>query len=284
MTTDDPAIAEPPGSGEPVRPQAAREFLGMFQRGAEFLREVVEENEKLRFRVAALEERGSTVAAADGDDRYRQLEEEIASWRSRYDELYARINEVEEENQSFLSRYMEVEEENNNLANLYIASYQLHSTLNFREVLQIILEIVINLVGAELFAVYLLDDKEQVLNVVASEGLEQDRFPAVRIGEGEIGQAIAEGEVVLFEDRLADRDMDPERPLAVIPLKIKDDTIGAIVVHQLLQQKPRFLDVDRELFHLLGGHAATAIFAAKLYTESERKLNTMQGFIQLLTK
>ena len=70
----------------------------------------------------------------------------------------------------------------------------------------------------------------------------------------------------------------------MIPLKIKDDLIGAIVVHQLLSQKPRFADVDRELFNLLGGHAATAIFASKLYTESERKLSTMQGFIQLLTK
>ena len=29
---------------------------------------------------------------------------------------------------------MEIEEENNNLANLYVASYQLHSTLDFDEV------------------------------------------------------------------------------------------------------------------------------------------------------
>jgi hypothetical protein len=35
---------------------------------------------------------------------------------------------------------------------------------------------------------------------------------------------------------------------------------------------------------MLGGHAATAIFAAKLYSQSERKLNTIQGFIELLTK
>ena len=35
---------------------------------------------------------------------------------------------------------------------------------------------------------------------------------------------------------------------------------------------------------MLGGHAATAIFAAQLYSQSERKLNTIQGFIDLLTK
>ena len=39
-----------------------------------------------------------------------------------------------------------------------------------------------------------------------------------------------------------------------------------------------------ELFTLLAGHAATAILASKLYSQSERKLNTIQGFIDLLTK
>jgi hypothetical protein len=41
--------------------------------------------------------------------------------------------------------------------------------------------------------------------------------------------------------------------------------------------------VDYELFTLLAGHAATAIFSAKLYSESERKLSTIQSFIGLLS-
>lgn len=270
------------------KPQAAQEFLQMLHRGADFLREVVEENERLRFRIAGLEEKLRSAGAAPvvpaSDERVARLEQELADVKARYAELCSRVSQVEEENQSFLSRYLQVEEENNNLANLYIASYQLHSTLSFREVLQIILEIVINLVGAELFAVYLLDPKEQTLSPVAAEGMDLERFPVVALGDGEVGLAVQRGEVVLFEERLAERAMDPARPLAVIPLKIKNDLIGAIVVNQLLSQKPRFADVDRELFHLLGGHAATAIFASKLYTESERKLSTMQGFIQLLTK
>ena len=38
-----------------------------------------------------------------------------------------------------------------------------------------------------------------------------------------------------------------------------------------------------EAFALLAAHAATAIFAAKLYAQSERKLNTIQSFLDLLT-
>jgi hypothetical protein len=40
--------------------------------------------------------------------------------------------------------------------------------------------------------------------------------------------------------------------------------------------------MDHELFTLLAGHAATAIFSAKLYSTSERKLITLQGFLDML--
>ena len=84
--------------------------------------------------------------------------------------------EVEEENRHFADRYVEIEEENNNLANLYVASYQLHSTLDLDEVLKIVIEIVINLIGAEVFAIYLLDGKDEELQVVAAEGVRRDRI------------------------------------------------------------------------------------------------------------
>ena len=91
-------------------------------------------------------------------DQVRALAEENQRMQERY-------LEVEEENKDFASRYMEIEEQNNNLANLYVASYQLHSTLDFREVIQIVQEIVINLVGAEVFAILLLDEKTNELGI-----------------------------------------------------------------------------------------------------------------------
>ena len=69
-----------------------------------------------------------------------------------------------------------------------------------------------------------------------------------------------------------------------VPLVVQNRLIGAIAVYGLLAQKDGFSALDHELFNMLGGHAATAIFAAKLYSQSERKLNTIQGFIDLLTK
>jgi GAF domain-containing protein len=73
-------------------------------------------------------------------------------------------------------------------------------------------------------------------------------------------------------------------PIVCIPLKIKDHLIGVIAIFSLFEQKKKRLTrVDFELFSMLGGHAATAIFSARLYSQSERKLSTIQGFIDLLS-
>ena len=81
-----------------------------------------------------------------------------------------------------------------------------------------------------------------------------------------------------------DRSDDLEQPIVCIPLSVQNSPIGAIAIYSLLQQKDGFSELDHELFSVLGGHAATALFAARLYSQSERKLNTIQGFIDLLTK
>ena len=76
---------------------------------------------------------------------------------------------------------------------------------------------------------------------------------------------------------------DPNGPIVCVPLTVQGNPIGGIAIFSLFDQKDGFSVLDRELFALLGGHAATAIFASRLYSMSERKLSTIQGFIDLLT-
>ena len=262
----------------------ADDFLQMFKKGAEFTQDLLKENEKLRFRIVQLEEslkaKGVTVAE---DPESVELQKKIESLEMEKEEILGRIKVVEEENQDFANRYVEIEEENNMLANLYIASYQLHSTLDFKEVLQIILEIVINLIGAEEFGVLLLDEKTNRLEPVASEGVETSELPSIKVGNGIIGEAVQSGENY-FIDSMEGYVRDFEKPIVCIPLKIKEHVIGVIAIYKLLVQKDEFTNVDYELFTLLAGHAATAVFSSRLYSDSERKLSTIQGFIDLLTK
>ncbi len=262
----------------------AEEFLQLFKKGAEFTQELLKENERLRYRVLQLEEEIKTLRRSSEGSAIEELRRRLKELEREKEELLQRFKEVEAENKDFATRYVEIEEENNTLANLYVASYQLHSTLDFKEVLQIIVEIIINLIGAEIFAVLLLDEKTKELNPVATEGVEESQIPPVRLGEGIIGEVAEKGDSYFCEAIGPFKAFDPSRPVAAIPLKIKERIIGVIAIYKLLQQKERFTDLDHELFTLLAGHAATAIFSAKLYSESERKLSTFQGFIELLTK
>jgi hypothetical protein len=259
------------------------EVLNILKRGADFTREVLQENERLRHHLAEVHDTQAAAAKNPGDwsklrvellDRIASLEQENRSYRER-------LVDVEEENRRFADRYVEIEEENNNLANLYVASYQLHSTLDLEEVLKIVVEIVINLIGAEVFGVYLLDGRNEDLQVVAAEGVAAGVLPACAVGSGVIGEAVTSSETSCFDTTRSD---DWTQPIVVIPLQIQKQPMGAIAIFSLLQQKEGFSALDHELFNLLGGHAATAIFAARLYSQSERKLSTIQGFLDLLAE
>ena len=263
----------------------AEEFLQVFKKGAEFTQDLLKENERLRYQMVQFEEalKSREVSIPSPDVEVTQLQRRIEELEREKREILDRIEQVEAENFDFANRYVEIEAENNNLANLYIASYQLHSTLDFREVLQVITEIIINLIGAEEFAILLLDEKTNKLEAVAAEGVTAEELPAIAIGDGIIGQMAKTGDNYFIED-LGQYRRDFNHPIVCIPLKIKEHVIGVIVIYKLLVQKSRFAEVDYELFTLLAGHAATAIFSSKLYSESERKLSTIQGFIDLLTK
>jgi len=262
-----------------------RDFLQIFNKVAEFTKELLQQNEALKSEISLLEEAQATGAGNSQPDlsstkirqAIKQLEEEKIALNSKY-------QEVEAENKDFAKRYIDIEEENNNMANLYVASYQLHSTLDAQEVLSVIMEIVINLIGAEVFGLYLLDGKTQNLHAVAMEGFELSECPAIPLRHGIIGTVAAGGEIYVGKSLTAPEDLHPTQPLVAIPLKIQSEVIGTIVIYQLLEQKKTLSHVDFEMFTMLAGHAATAIFSSRMYEVSERKSQTYQGFLDLLTQ
>ena len=260
--------------------------LSIFKRGAEFTKQMLEDNERLRLELNGLRTRQNEAAQdpEDWEDLRRELLDRINHLEAENRSILEHLRSIENENKQFAERYLEIEEENNNLANLYVASYQLHSTLDPSEVLKVILEIVINLVGAEVFCVYVCDEDSTVLEPVACEGAELSDFDHQMVGTGFVGRAVERGAVAYRDLDGEPEEQVDESTVVCIPLRIGDRPVGAIVIERLLRQKTELSPLDQELFVLLAGHAATAIFASRLYAQSERKLNTIQGFIDLLTK
>ena len=255
------------------------EFFQVFRKGEEFTRDLLKENEKLRFKIAQLEE---TLSKSGDEARMKLYIERINALETENRNLWKKYKLAEEENKDFTAKYVEVVEENNNLANLYVASYQLHSTLDFNEVLRIIAEVIINLIGAEKFAVMVIDDKSNQLLPVASEGINLDIIPPVKMDNDVIGTVTKSGESYFGSDLSAGQTDDFSKPLVCIPLKIKEHVIGVVVIYSMLEHKKGFSNIDYELFNLLARHAATAIFSSEIYTQAEGKLTAIQSFLELL--
>jgi hypothetical protein len=161
-----------------------------------------------------------------------------------------------------------------------VASFQLHSTLDLREVTQIILEILLNFVGAKTFAIQLIDLEHKKLRTLAAEGIERARVPEGAI-EGRVAQVIESGEAWFDHSRLRVR-ADLERPLIIVPLKIRLEVVGIVIIWDLLAQKTALADVDYELFNLLAAHAAAALQGAYLAAELHGKPPRLWAAVDLV--
>ncbi|PLX86856.1 MAG: diguanylate phosphodiesterase [Desulfuromonas sp.] len=211
------------------------------------------------------------------------LEAECARLREENQTITQRVSELEKENLDFAGQFVQVEEVNNNLTNLYIASSRLHSTLNREEALAIMKEVVINFVGAEKFAILVHEEANGLLRYETGEGFDDDvDFPEIPFGEGILGRTALNREDYFTEDSILEGSDDLEQPLVAIPLVIHDEVLGVLAIYRLFVQKEQLDPIDYQLFSMLGEHAATALFSSALYSKSERKRQTYQGFMDLL--
>lgn len=255
--------------------ERGQELLDILRRGRRFSEDLLGENERLRYETVRLESEALQLR--------NRLESEVSALgrenqqlRRRIEHLEQRFTEVEVENQQFAARYAQVSEENESLSSLYVASFRLHSTLEPSEVTETICEILVELVGVEEFALLLLDERTSELSPIRVEGSIQDYPAHILVGEGPIGSAVRDGQPHFTESPA------PGQPLAVVPLLIKGHAVGALVIMKLLRAKTRFTGIAREVLGLLAGHAATALMSARLYSTVDRKLRTIEGFMEMI--
>lgn len=217
--------------------------------------ELLHENERLRLSLLAAQQETARLA-----EEVQAARLEAQQLRQREERLREALGRVEEENRGFATRFVEVERENSNLANLYVASYRLHGSTDRAEVLEVIQEIVVNLIGCEELAVYELAPDQAALKLVSSNGIDAARHARVALGQGAVGRAADCGQTWVREGAPVAED----EPMACIPLKLSGRVSGAIVLFRLLPHKLALEAVDHELFDLLATHAATALYCSGL--------------------
>jgi hypothetical protein len=242
---------------------APEDLVAALERVKQEVAELVVENQQLQKSVAEFEhEDPADSAITDEADQQNAM------------------RQMEQENQELADRLVIADRENSQLVNLYVASSQLHSSLEISNALNNIVEIIINLIGSERFVVYLFNEQSRAFVPVAAEGGEPSESPILSVDDEAFSDGLASN-----ENRFSDGDSaDGSRPIAWIPLQMGERPIGAIAIYSLLMQKQGFSPLDHQLFALLAESAASALFAAKLYSDTERKAKTFRGFFDLLTK
>ena len=197
----------------------------------------------------------------------------------RVGELERRLATAESDVKELASRLVDSEHQGGRLMNLYVATYQLHATLDPPEVQATIAEIAINLLGAQQFVLLLRRDEGEGCEIALIEGMYDGAAPPY------------DGETYLGGDAMVDatlRDgvlrLGPtaeSQALAAVPLRVQNEIVGALVLLKLLDHKPILRAEDRDLLDLLSAHAASALFAARLFATKDRKLRTLESLVKL---
>lgn len=232
-----------------------------------YLRELLAETDRLR-RVAA--EAASEVHRLGEENRalgvrLREREEELTRFREEHAQLADQLSATTSERERFLRDFVDLEQRNNDLANLYVATYRLHGTLDEQDVLTAIAEIVINLIGCEQFGLFDLDRASRELRLIHAFGLPAHVEAKLDASQGILGRAVELGEVVVVDENVTAA-LAHERGLtACVPLKVGSHVSGALLLFALLPQKRgRLAAIDTELLELLASQAGPAVHASRV--------------------
>jgi hypothetical protein len=231
---------------------------------ADHIRDIYLRLTKFEARLSQLESRNGDANAPRGSGT-PPLDAEVLA---QVVELEHRLKQLETENRSLSDLCNQLQQQNEAISNLYVAKHRLHASLDAAEVMRIVREILVELVGADEFGIYLLDPRTKLLRRVAAGG--GKRHPeTIPLGEGHLGRVGSVGKPFYFIDDASPR--PPDVPLAVIPLLGESDTIGVVSIWKLLPHKAGFTPVDHQLLELVTEHAPSALRVAHLHQKSRGK-------------
>jgi hypothetical protein len=170
-------------------------------------------------------------------------------------------------------RFSDLEQELNDTALLYVASYQMQARTEPKAVLTQMRELLEQLVGAELFAVY-LNTPGGVAVPIASRGMRPEDVMPLRTTDGPLQAAnSAKAALMVEQDPLPRGTL--AAPIATVPLLFRERSIGAVVILKLFDHKPTWARVDRQLFHLLAMHFGSSLVASHLYQKQTDLAETL---------
>lgn len=168
---------------------------------------------------------------------------------------------------------------------LFELGREITSVLNLDELLQKIPLLIARITKFQAFAVYLLDPRGEELSIAYAVGYPDDVVWTLRVkvGEGLVGTAVAEGKPILVNDVHSDPRYVEAVPGSnaelVVPLRRKGRVIGAL--NLLSDTAGQFTEIDEMLLRQFGAHVAVAIENARLFEHEREYTSTLETLSEI---
>ncbi len=168
---------------------------------------------------------------------------------------------------------------------LFELGREITAVLNLDELLHKIPQLIARITKFQAFAVYLLDPRGEELSIAYAVGYPDDVVWTLRVkvGEGLVGTAVAEGQPILVNDVHADpryREAVPgSNAELVVPLRRKGRVIGAL--NLLSHTKGQFTEIDEMLLRQFGAHVAVAIENARMFEHEREYTGTLETLSEI---
>ena len=170
------------------------------------------------------------------------------------------------------------------LESLHLVAQVVHSTLDLREALQLVLGEAVRLMGANSGSICLVNPTTGFLELEAASGLPAGaRSLRLRLGEGITGWVARMGRSARIGDVTKDKRYFALRPgvcseLAV-PLRVADEVRGVINVDS--ERLNAFTEEDQALLQDLATLAAPAISNTWLYEQAKQKARLLESLVRV---
>ena len=201
----------------------------------------------------------------------------IGGYRLRIRSIEARSQELENQ---VIVRTEEIESRRQGLEALYQADEVIDQHLSLENRLQALVDVSIEILNADKSSIFCWDEEQQKFTITVARGFEFETIHAIvfRKGEGLIGQAAGNGELLIVDDgfrELSKNKVNEEfdelvlkegiRSYMFLPIKFGNETFGLFNVNF---SKPNAIgEEEQRLFLALTQRAALSIQNAQLFSQ-----------------
>lgn len=205
---------------------------------------------------------------------FYELESEKDKVSEKYQKLKNHIKEIQLEHRELAIKHLQIQEDYVALSNLFIAHYQLFNKDSGDLVLNTLNDILKNLAGVEEYDLLIHNSKKsKLISIFDGKNYSFDEF------HPEIITTTLKGKIYFHENM--DKQTEKDAPYAVIPLHLKQNIFGFIVIYRLLPQLINFPKVVRNLLFHLSIFLGNALYLA---ISKENNLIDSENFLEILEK